>query len=732
MYTAVQLYINKLIICRFTYPSIEKLNIGQIILHPSAWTTIPASIRQLIAKPMVGWYYPQTLGQILFNYKAFALKNTFHELRTIANGTCFCQNRPEYQDYIDPHHKHIITSSCNIVKDKSMRILMDCGTKYKISDNAWKLENTTSIPNDFLNDIFIQSLFLSDNRIIHIIYATYKWTMDLIDKVNHSSDYSGRQIEFNDFKDYFRQVTTLLKGKASTTPPLQALRQPKFNLRAAKKLRSKFIITYVDKFASRFLFICKKFYAQFLLTEFDTTDTYTRIDTSPEELSTTLINKLTVLGIPPLPPIPQIESDEENTRQKQCILSYPCIVAKLHKNPTGFRIIACQSKYELLPLAQWINRFFTFIMDDLEKLWITTLKDANISPFPSWICTSSREIKPLLNYLNRHVRKSDRSNVSFQTMDFSKMYTNINLQDLKSRIHAIINRVFNARRAQYVRLSTDPLESKWSSVIDETQARNTHKYQYVDKLRFFVWFDYLVDHIYLRIGDKIFRQIIGIPMGTNPAVFIANIYCFTYELEFIMNLIEREKLSLLQSCRFVKRYIDDLLSANAIFFAKLACTPNTEQITDDINSCLYGLTGIYPPCLTVNLESEGKSNIAFLDVLIQNVNDIFIASVYDKREHPPMNNVEDKKFPALHSLLADSSKYGIVTSQFHRFFSICSRKQDFIYRCRQLIHYMLQVKGYKYQTLKRYVYGFLSKFKYIYGSKNISSLQRQIFIRLNM
>ena len=103
---------------------------------------------------------------------------------------------------------------------------------------------------------------------------------------------------------------------------------PKFNLRAAKKLRSKFIITYVDKFASRFLFICKKFYAQFLLTEFDTTDTYTRIDTSPEDLSTTLINKLTVLGIPPLPPIPQIESDEENTRQKQYILSYPCIVAK--------------------------------------------------------------------------------------------------------------------------------------------------------------------------------------------------------------------------------------------------------------------------------------------------------------------------------------------------------------------------------------------------------------------
>ena len=37
---------------------------------------------------------------------------------------------------------------------------------------------------------------------------------------------------------------------------------------------------------------------------------------------------------------------------------------------------------------------------------------------------------------------------------------------------------------------------------------------------------YLIDNIYIQCGDKIFRQTIGIPMGTNCAPFLANLYLF--------------------------------------------------------------------------------------------------------------------------------------------------------------------------------------------------------------
>jgi hypothetical protein len=47
------------------------------------------------------------------------------------------------------------------------------------------------------------------------------------------------------------------------------------------------------------------------------------------------------------------------------------------------------------------------------------------------------------------------------------------------------------------------------------------------------WIHYLVDNIYLSFGDdKVLRQRIGIPMGTNCAVFVANLFCFAYEFNF--------------------------------------------------------------------------------------------------------------------------------------------------------------------------------------------------------
>lgn len=51
------------------------------------------------------------------------------------------------------------------------------------------------------------------------------------------------------------------------------------------------------------------------------------------------------------------------------------------------------------------------------------------------------------------------------------------------------------------------------------------------------WIDFLLDNLYISVGDSLFQQIIGIPMGTNCAVFLANFYLFTYEFEFMKRLI---------------------------------------------------------------------------------------------------------------------------------------------------------------------------------------------------
>ena len=39
---------------------------------------------------------------------------------------------------------------------------------------------------------------------------------------------------------------------------------------------------------------------------------------------------------------------------------------------------------------------------------------------------------------------------------------------------------------------------------------------------------YLLDNIYIRFGNKLYRQMVGIPMGTHCAPFVADLFLFCY------------------------------------------------------------------------------------------------------------------------------------------------------------------------------------------------------------
>ena len=47
---------------------------------------------------------------------------------------------------------------------------------------------------------------------------------------------------------------------------------------------------------------------------------------------------------------------------------------------------------------------------------------------------------------------------------------------------------------------------------------------------------FLLDNIYIRFGTKLYRQIVGIPMGTNCAPLVADLFLFSYERDFIKDL----------------------------------------------------------------------------------------------------------------------------------------------------------------------------------------------------
>ena len=47
---------------------------------------------------------------------------------------------------------------------------------------------------------------------------------------------------------------------------------------------------------------------------------------------------------------------------------------------------------------------------------------------------------------------------------------------------------------------------------------------------------YLLDNIYIRFGNKLYRQIVGIPMGINCAPLVADLFLFCYERDFMTSL----------------------------------------------------------------------------------------------------------------------------------------------------------------------------------------------------
>ena len=68
---------------------------------------------------------------------------------------------------------------------------------------------------------------------------------------------------------------------------------------------------------------------------------------------------------------------------------------------------------------------------------------------------------------------------------------------------------------------------------------------------------YLFDNIFITFGSKIYRQIVGIPMGTNCALLVADLFLFCYEREFMLYLSDNNQADIIEAFNSTSRYLDD-------------------------------------------------------------------------------------------------------------------------------------------------------------------------------
>ena len=67
--------------------------------------------------------------------------------------------------------------------------------------------------------------------------------------------------------------------------------------------------------------------------------------------------------------------------------------------------------------------------------------------------------------------------------------------------------------------------------------------------------DFLIDNIFVEFGGRIFQQTIGIPVGTNCAPLLADVFLYSYEADFKQGLVKVGKTRLAQQFNFTYRYM---------------------------------------------------------------------------------------------------------------------------------------------------------------------------------
>ena len=70
---------------------------------------------------------------------------------------------------------------------------------------------------------------------------------------------------------------------------------------------------------------------------------------------------------------------------------------------------------------------------------------------------------------------------------------------------------------------------------------------------------------FIRFGTKVYRQTIGIPMGTNCALRVADLFLFCYERDFMMSLSRENQADIIEAFNSTSRYFDDLFNIDNIF-----------------------------------------------------------------------------------------------------------------------------------------------------------------------
>ena len=181
---------------------------------------------------------------------------------------------------------------------------------------------------------------------------------------------------------------------------------------------------------------------------------------------------------------------------------------KLHKTPYTARFIANSSSCTTTELSKLLTSCLTAVKNHVIRYCEKVYERSGKNLF--WSIKNSGEV------LNKLKSRGFRA-TSLSTYDFSILYTTLPHNLIKEKLINLIEWTFKREGSPYIACN----ERQVFFTSEDTKRYKLWSCQNVCEALI-----YLLDNIYIRFGSKLYRQIVGIPMGTNRAPLVADLFYF--------------------------------------------------------------------------------------------------------------------------------------------------------------------------------------------------------------
>ena len=654
----------------FHNKGIEMVNLPRILHLSEVIHTLPFRSTTINRKdyiPTVTYTYQKPIRTDVLNYISTLKNANIDEFMNNDISSCDCHLSP----FKDSYHQHVITGDLSIIDNHRLRNLLEKGLNYREYCPVNWAKTYQYIRNGIHNMIknWSDKSNLALQKFSHYEQSILKHVKSQIDFCK--SKY-GQKVNTN--------FIPVLKDQSV--------------IKELNIIHDKYVLTSVDKANNNVAIICKKFYLQTIYNEL-----YAVNETS-EGLFGNIFDEHKVYEESHLTESQAVNIHHSYMKsinmpcdwEKYNSLPYIYMMPKFHKTPIKFRYIVGSKTCSSKPLSNALSKTLKVISTSRMYYCKKLQTYDGINRF--WVINNNAPILECIDKLN-----NSENAKSINTYDFSNLYTSLPHNDIMHSMKTIITKLFAFKAvSEYnyiVVYPSNKANTLWSMAA---WSKNPNKSTFRFNVNTLIEsLDFQLNTTFFTFGQRVFQQMVGVPMGTDMGPEIANLHLHQCEFSYLNNL-KKHNTHQARLYNDTYRYLDDITIING-----------NDLITINMHN-------IYGTVLLLNKENVEPLNANVLDltISIDQSNKTMDCKLYDKRRD---YSFKISNMPDLTGNIPTRNSYGVVTGELLRYAKINTRFDNFQYNAIKLMTLLIS-QGYDKSKLQDRLEKFVSKYKHCMSKYN--------------